>query len=231
VRFKQAINFLKNLDARHRLILSTMTAGLLFSLLPTSWLLQTRALVTWNFGVLLHLALVGAVASSTTPDQMRRRVQSQDQKPWAILVLVIAAASASLFAIGSILGSTKGMPPANIPIHVGLSVVAILCSWLLTHTAFALHYAHNYYSKDDSIKDDPIAQSSEAGGLLFPGEDLPDYWDFLYFSLVIGMTSQVSDISIESRSLRRLALVHGVLSFIFNTAILALSINIIAGLF
>jgi len=179
----------------------------------------------------LHLALVGAVASSTTPEQMRRRVQSQDQKPWAILVFVIAAASASLFAIGFILGSTKGMSPATIPVHVGLSVVAILCSWLLSHTAFALHYAHNYYSKDDSIEDDPIAQSSEAGGLHFPGEELPDYWDFLYFSLVIGMTSQVSDIEIESRSLRRLALVHGVLSFIFNTAILALSINIIAGLF
>jgi uncharacterized membrane protein len=225
VKYRYAINLLKNLDARHRLLLSIAVSGVVFLLLPASLLLQTRALITWDFGVLFLLTLVGIIARNTTPQQMRRRVQSQDQKPSAILVFAIAAASASLFAIGFILGNTKGMSPTTIASHVALSVLAILCSWLLTHTAFALHYAHNYYSKDDSL-----SQASEVGGLNFPGEELPDYWDFLYFSLVIGMTSQVSDVTISSRSLRRLALVHGVLSFIFNTAILALSINIIAGL-
>jgi len=225
MRLRRVINSLKNLNAQHRLFLSIATAGFVFSLLPSSMLLPTRILVTWNFGVLFLLFLIGVMVSLTTPQQMHDRVQNQDEKPLAILFLVVAAASASFFTIGFILGNTKGMPPAIVSLHIGLSVIAILCSWSLTHSAFALHYAHNYYRKDDSAP-----QSSEVGGLNFPDEDRPDYWDFLYFALVIGMTSQVSDVTISSRSLRRLALVHGVLAFIFNTAILALSINIIAGL-
>lgn len=90
---------------------------------------------------------------------------------------------------------------------------------------FALHYAHLYY-RDDRDGDD----REKAAGLDFPQEKLPDYWDFLYFSLGIGMTCQVSDIQISSRSLRRLALIHGVLTFFFNTIVLALSINIVAGI-
>ena len=226
MRFSRAINSLKNLDARQRLFLAIGSAGIVFSLLPSSILLSTRILITWDFGVLFLLSLIGVLVGVTTPQQMRDRVQNQDEKPSAILALVIAAASASFFAIGFILGNAKGLPPTTVSLHVGLSVIAILCSWLLTHTAFALHYAHNYYSKDDLTSE----CSDEAGGLNFPDEEQPDYWDFLYFSLVIGMTSQVSDVTISSRSLRRLALVHGVLAFIFNTAILALSINIIAGL-
>ena len=226
MKLRHVFNSLKNLDARHRLVLSLLAAGIVFSLLPSSLLLPTRILITWDFGIVFLLSLIGLLASVTTPEQMRDRVQSQDEKPLAILVLVIATASASFFVIGFILGNAKGLPPTTVSLHVGLSVIAILCSWLLTHTAFALHYAHNYYRKDDSDSD----SNEEVGGLNFPDEDLPDYWDFLYFSLVIGMTSQVSDVTISSRSLRRLALVHGVLAFLFNTAILALSINIIAGL-
>jgi uncharacterized membrane protein len=226
MRFRRTINSLKNLDARQRLLLSIVAAGIVFSLLPSSMLLPTRILVTWDFGILLLLTLIGVLVSFTTPQQMRDRVQNQDETPSAILAFVISAASASFFAIIFILSNAKGLPPVIASLHVGLSIIAIICSWLLTHTVFALHYAHNYYSKDD----DSESPSSEAGGLDFPDEDLPDYWDFLYFSLVIGMTSQVSDVAISSRSLRRIALVHGVLSFIFNTAILALSMNIIGGL-
>jgi uncharacterized membrane protein len=226
MKLKRAINSIKNLEARHRLLLSIGSAAIVFSLLPSSMLLPTRILVTWNFGILFLLSLIGVLVSVTTPQQMRDRAQNQDEKPSSILVFVIAAASASFFAIIFILGNAKGVPPAIASLHVGLSVIAILCSWLLTHTVFAIHYAHKYYSKDD----DPESPSSEAAGLDFPDEDRPDYWDFIYFSLVIGMTSQVSDVAISSRSLRRTALVHGVLSFIFNTAILALSMNIIGGL-
>jgi uncharacterized membrane protein len=235
VRFGRIINSLnnslKNLDVHYRLLLSVVVAGIVFTLLPSSMLIATRALVTWDFGVIFHLGLLAIVVGNTTPNQMRSRVQNQDEKPTLISFLVIAATSASLFAIGFILGNTKGMSKAIVSLHVGLSVVAIIGSWLLTHTAFALHYAHNYYSAAKNEDDeDNTEQSCEAGGLNFPGEDLPDYWDFLYFSLVIGMTSQVSDVEISSRDLRRMALVHGVLSFFFNTAILALSLNIIAGL-
>lgn len=226
MRSSRVINSIKNLDAHHRLILSVIAAGIVFSLLPSSVLITTRILLTWDFGVVFLLSLIAVMMGLTTPQQMRDRVQNQDEKPSAIFGLVITAASASFFVIGFILGNAKGLPPAIVSLHVGLSVIAILCSWLITHTAFALHYAHNYYRKDDSTSE----RNDEVGGLNFPDEEQPDYWDFLYFALVIGMTSQVSDVTISSRSLRRLALVHGVLSFIFNTAILALSINIIAGL-
>ncbi len=103
-------------------------------------------------------------------------------------------------------------------------MVTIIGSWLLVHTIFAMHYAHEYYQDHQTQSD------CKAGGLDFPEDIEPDYWDFLYFSFVIGMTSQVSDVQITSRSMRRLSLLHSILSFFFNTAIVAMSINIIAGL-
>jgi uncharacterized membrane protein len=98
-----------------------------------------------------------------------------------------------------------------------------LCSWFLIHTMFAIHYAHEYYLR-------AVKREDSAGGLQFPSEDAPDYWDFMYFSFVIGMTSQVSDVAIASRHLRRVSLVHGILAFFFNTTILATGINLVAGL-
>jgi uncharacterized membrane protein len=156
---------------------------------------------------------------------MRRKAKLQDEGRLVISSLITAAACASLLAIGLILHDNKGIPTAILGVHVGLSVMTILGSWLLVHTIFTLHYAHDYYQEDlrTSIED-------EVRGLEFPGCPEPDYWDFLYFSFVIGMTSQVSDVQVTSRSMRRLTLLHGVLSFFFNTAILAMSINIIAGL-
>ena len=105
-----------------------------------------------------------------------------------------------------------------------MSIVAVLCSWFLVHTTFALHYARRYY-QDKTAR--PHAEN--AGGLDFPEKGEPDYWDFAYYSLVIGMTSQVSDVGTTSRGMRRLTLIHSVLSFFFNTVVLALAINIVAG--
>ncbi len=104
-----------------------------------------------------------------------------------------------------------------------LSVAALLLSWLLIHTLFAFHYARLYYFL-------PEGGDEHHRGLKFPDEDdEPDYLDFAYYSFVVGMTSQVSDIAVLSRRMRRLTLIHGVLSFIYNIAILAMSINIIGG--
>jgi uncharacterized membrane protein len=156
---------------------------------------------------------------------MRHQAKMQDEGRLVILSLITAAACASILAIGYILHDTKGAPTHLLILHLGLAVVTIVGSWLLVHTIFALHYAHGYY------QDDPITPiEDEAKGLEFPGDSEPDYWDFLYFSFVIGMTSQVSDVQIAKRSLRRLSLIHSILSFFFNTIILAMSINIIAGL-
>src|SRR5207249_578612 len=117
------------------------------------------------------------------------------------------------------LGPAKGLPDAKRYTHIALSILAVICSWLLIYTAFAIRYAHIFYgpSKSETEK--------RAGGLLFPGTTEPDYLDFVYFSFVIGMTCQVSDVQISAGRLRRIALLHGILAFMFNTIILALSIN------
>jgi uncharacterized membrane protein len=121
----------------------------------------------------------------------------------------------------------KDLQGTAIVYRVGLAGLTILCSWFMTHTMFALHYAHGYYSVADPAED----ERSDVGGLEFPGDcHEPDYWDFLYFSFVIGMTFQTSDVAISRRKLRRLTLGHSILAFFFNTVILALSINIMAGL-
>jgi uncharacterized membrane protein len=95
-------------------------------------------------------------------------------------------------------------------------MVTIVLSWSMIHSSFALHYAHEYY------------RGIKPGGLAFPGDDKPDYWDFVYFSFVIGMTAQVSDVGITDKVIRRTATAHGVVSFIFNTALVALMVNIAA---
>ena len=100
-------------------------------------------------------------------------------------------------------------------------MVTILLSWAFMHTIFALHYAHEFYGE---------GRDAKVGGLVFPGTGEPDYWDFLYFSLVIAMTSQVSDVQISSRSIRRLATIHGAISFFFNLTVLALTVNMVSNL-
>ena len=215
----------KTLDARPRLLISLVVAALVSVLLP-SWLhLPTRILCSWDSGMICFLALAWWMMSRATPQKMRRSAQRQDENRLAILTLVVAAACASVLAIGFMLKDKKGISTSLLTLHVALSGVTIVASWLLIHTMFALHYAHLYYRDRKDTANEGMAE-----GLEFPGEKQPDYWDFLYFSFVIGMTSQVSDVEVTSRPLRRLALVHGVLSFFFNTAILAMSINIIAGL-
>lgn len=211
--------------ARTHLIASLVAAGIVGVLLP-SWLhLPTRVLCIWDAGMLCFLVLSWWVMLRATPETMRLNAKRQDEGRLVILSLVTAAACASILAIGFLLKDAKSGPGTIVLLHIVLSAITILGSWLLVHTIFALHYAHGYY-QDDSKS----LEESKAEGLDFPGDSEPDYWDFLYFSFVIGMTSQVSDVQIESRSMRRLALMHGVLSFFFNTAIVAMTINIIAGL-
>ena len=208
-----------------RLLMSVLLAGLVAFLLPPGFDWLTRALCLWDTAMLCFLGLTWAVMLRATPNMMRRKAQQQDIGGLTILSLITAAACASVLAIGFLLHNSQGISSSLLILHLGLSVTTIIGSWLLVHTIFALHYAHGYYL------DNPQNLSKEdTKGLSFPGRTEPDYWDFFYFSFVIGMTSQVSDVQIESSSMRRLALLHGVLSFFFNTTIVAMSINIIAGL-
>jgi uncharacterized membrane protein len=207
------------------LLLSILVAVLTSSLLPSELHLSIRILCIWDTGMFCFLFLVWAAMLNTSPDMMSRKAKLQDEGRLVILSLLTAAAIASLLSIAFILHDTKGLSAGPFFFHLALSVGTILGSWLLVHTIFASHYAKNYY------QDDPSTPGiDDVGGLEFPNCSQPDYWDFIYYSFVIGMTSQVSDVEVSSRSLRRLTLFHSVLSFFFNTAILAMSINIIAGL-
>ena len=209
---------------RSRLILSAIFALIVSLLLPSTFSLSTRILCIWDTGMISFLGSTWILMGKAIPKTMRFNAQSQDEGRLVILGLIIAAASASLLAITFILKEAKGQEINIVIPHVILAVITIIGSWLLVHTIFAMHYAHEYY------QDHKIQNDTKAGGLDFPNDMEPDYWDFLYFSFVIGMTSQVSDVQITSRSLRRLSLLHSILSFFFNTAIVAMSINILAGL-
>src|SRR5204862_1537795 len=119
----------------------------------------------------------------------------------------------------------KDRPSDVAGFQVVLAVATILLSWLFMNTIFALHYAHDYYGDAD-----PSNEYKAIGGLVFPGQRDPDYWDFMYFSFVVGMTFQVSDVQVEDRGLRRIVLFHGLLAFLFNVLVLSLTINIVGGL-
>jgi len=211
--------------ARTHLLAAIAVSAAVALFLP-AWLhLPSRVLCIWDSGMLCFLLLSWWVMLRATPETMRSQAKRQDEGRLVILSLVTTAACISIFAIGFLLKDAKEGSAAIVLLHVGLAAITIIGSWLLVHTIFALHYAHGYYQDGSkSLEED------KAEGLDFPDDLEPDYWDFLYFSFVIGMTSQVSDVQIEARSMRRLALMHGVLSFFFNTTIVAMTINIIAGL-
>ena len=160
--------------------------------------------------------LIASDATST-----RDHALSQDQSGYVIFLFVVVAACARVVAIGFVVSTTRELPFWSRSWHIALTIAALISSWLLIQTVFAFHYARRYYA----ILHRERTATPE---LLFPGGREPDYLDFAYYAFVVGMTSQVSDVAVTSRSMRRLTLVHSVLAFVFNIAVLALSINIIA---
>lgn len=216
--------FSSSLKLRPRLLLSLVVAVLVWLLLPQWMRLSARILCGWDAGILCFLSLTWLFTVRATPDSMRRYARIEDEGRLAILSIIVTAASASILAIGFLLREQKGLPITVLSLHLLLAIATIVGSWLLVHTIFALQYAHIYYQDGRTLPE------CKAEGLDFPNDIEPDYWDFLYFSFVIGMTSQVSDVQITSRQMRQFALMHGILSFFFNTTILAISINIIAGI-
>jgi uncharacterized membrane protein len=194
-----------------------------FLLLPAGFRLADRLTAAWIIGVAVFLGLTALAVIGAAPQRLRERARRLDPRRWVILALIVAAAAISLLALTATLEKPPNETASGLAWRLGLAGLAVLASWTLTHTTFALHYAHHFYGDGPApgVEDD-------RGGLAFPGGDLPDFWDFLYFSFVVGMTCQVSDVQVTTRSLRRLTLLHGVLSFFFNTIILALAVNLLA---
>ena len=214
LRFRKMPRPFRVVYARPRTFIAIAIGIASFFVLPASLRLVTRLLVGWDVFVALYLILVYTMVLRSRPRSIRRNAALQDDGRFLIPLLTALGAFATLAAIVSELGETHRNPPQLI-----FATATIALSWAAVHTAFALHYAHEYYRGDDP------------GGLQFPsgnrGEDA-DYWDFVYFSFVVGMTAQVSDVGITDRTIRRTVTAHGIISFVFNTALLALMVNIAA---
>lgn len=209
---------------RPRLFIGLLCGLIIAPFLPHGLTVTTRSILAWDTGVLVYLVLCGFLFFTERLDRMAADAAAQEEGEWTIFVLTVCAATFSFVAIiDEFANISKDMPPVQRNLHVVLVALTLFMSWLMTHTTFALRYAHEFYEANPHSDD-------ISGGLDFPGEKRPDYLDFLYFSLVLGMTFQVSDVQVTSRKFRRVAAAHGLLSFLFNTIILALTVNIAAGL-
>jgi uncharacterized membrane protein len=215
---------IKILTARRRLLLSFVLAFVAFLLLR-GWLVAPTLLVAvWNAFMFGFLAPAWLEIAASDSGQTRRSAARQDSGRALIFFFVAAATCAGVFAVVFVLGMAKDLPRRELLAHLALTIAAVAGSWTLLHTTFTFHYARLFYGGAAATTE------MREDGLIFPGEKQPDYSDFAYFSFVIGMTFQVSDVQIASSRIRRLALLHGVLSFVFNTMIVALSVNVFSGL-
>ncbi|PKR88252.1 DUF1345 domain-containing protein [Pleomorphomonas diazotrophica] len=205
------------LSVRPRLIAATAAGVLVGLLLPSGFTGQGRLLIGWDVGVALYLVTTWHMMIRSDVHQLRQRAARHDEGEWAIILLSVAATLSSLVAIGAELMQAGAGDPFRLW-RAGIAALTILMSWLFVHTIMALHYAHDYYLR-------------EGPGLIFPDRiEAPDYWDFAYFAFTIGVAAQTADVAIASPRIRRVALAHSVLAFVFNTAILALAINVGASL-
>lgn len=204
---------------RPRLLGAALLAALVFAMLPAAWMVNSRLLVSWDVGVVCYLSIAWTIALGSSTTLMQDRAAREDEGAIAVLILTMAAAVASLAAIAVELKGIHDDAPDQQVFRLSIAAITILCSWFFVHTIYAIHYAHEYYG-----------DGGERQGLKFPHEGKPDYWDFLYFSFNLGAAAQTSDVIILSRRMRRLALAHTILSFLFNTTILALAVNVGAGL-
>ncbi len=200
--------------ARPRLLASAAVGLALALAMPSRP--SARFIAGWDVGVGLYLALSFAMVATSSHAALQKRADEEDAGASAVLALTALAAAASLLAIAAELHGIRENPGAVRP---ALAAVTILLSWFFVNTIFAFHYAHDYY-----------AGEQDREGLGFPGGGRPDYWDFLYFAFTIGAAAQTSDVSIETGRMRRFVLAHTILSFLFNTTVLALAINVGASL-
>jgi len=188
---------------------------------------RLRFILAWDIGVLVALVAMFIGLRKASPDRMRTIAARQIIGKWTVLALTVFAATASLVAIAAEVPLIKIATELEQSARVTLVVVTILLSWALINTIFALHYAHDYYSRGTAAGE---GQTTQEKCLLFPGTRPPSYGDFIYFSFTIGMTFQVSDVQIADPAVRRLAIAHGIISFFYTTVILALTVNLVAGI-
>jgi uncharacterized membrane protein len=212
-------------DARQRLLLGLAAGAATFVALRGELRFASAAIAGWNAVAVVILALDWVIIWTTPQRKIRQLAQQQDLSRFLVFIFVVVTASAALLAVGFLVSVKSSQSGGHFIAHLLLTLMTVVFSWTLVHTVYGLRYAHAFYGDSDEP-----GMNRHAGGLIFPGDRSPDYFDFAYFSFVIGMTCQVSDVQITSRRLRRITLFHSVLSFGFNTMILALLINTVSGL-
>lgn len=215
---------LESLVLRPRVYFAAIVGTVTFFACPSALPGTVRFSLAWEAGALVYLVLALRLMYNCGTDHIKAVAGARDDSRVVILTVILLAICASFGAIALLIGHAK-QPSTDSHEKLflgGLAIMTIITSWSVTQIAFSLHYAHEYYR--------PGKGSDAQGGLIFPHCDVPDYWDFLYFSTSIGATSQTSDTAIKSHNLRRLVTLHAVISFFFNTAVLALTVNIAASL-
>ena len=206
----------------HQRLIYGAVLGLVTAALPLQLALPTRGLLAWCVGSLTYLVLAWWLAVKFDAKRTRARALAQDQPSLILFMLIVFSAFASMAAIALMLQHVKDLSAVQRYSHLGLSLASLAASWLLIQTVFAFRYAHVYYQVEAD-------GTPDGAGLNFPGRQDPDYFDFMYYAHVVGMTSQVSDVVVTSRLMRHLTLLHSVTAFAFNMLVLALSINLVGG--
>ena len=214
-------SWISRFGAKQRLATALAVAVIAYVVQTDAVTIHTRLVASWDLAAVSYLGLAWIRMARADARDTRVHALAQDQSGYVIFLFVVGAACASIVAIGFVAGTIRGLPFWERAWHLTLTITALISSWLLIQTVFALHYAHRYYAG-------PHGECDVKLPLIFPGDGDPDYLDFAYYSFVVGMTSQVSDVAVASRDLRRLTMVHGILAFLFNIAVLALAINIFA---
>jgi uncharacterized membrane protein len=205
-----------------RVFVALAVMVLVYLLFPAGVASHTRAIIAWDSGGLIFLGLTLHLFLTRDPKQMPALAEAQQDGQWTIFWVILLASVASFIALTTEFSGFKELPSGLRTLRIAIVSATLVLSWLLTHVVFSVRYAHEWYDTGEARQ--------LKRGLVFPGDTLPDYMDFLYFAMVLGMTFQVSDVQITARHLRRLALLHGLVSFLYNTIIVALTVNIAAGL-
>ena len=218
--------YFEKLDAHHRLSISIAIAILVFFLTFGHMAIPKLFMFIWLAYSVSNLILSWGSILVSHPREILKTASLQDTSRTFIFIFLVIIAMVSLFVVILLLKSTQNLNGQELIIYVLLTFSSVISAWWSLHTVFSFRYAHLYYG---SVKNDQTGKEV-FGGLQFPNDSKPDYLDFVYFSFIIGMTFQVSDVVITSKRIRRLVWMHSLISFIFNTVILALSINIISSL-
>ncbi|MDP5008756.1 MAG: DUF1345 domain-containing protein [Glaciimonas sp.] len=214
------MRFVKLFFHAHLRLIIAMMIGMIVWMLLIDGSHITRSLIAWNAGVWTYLAMVWWMMCRASPRLVKRRAALEDENATILLSLICLAAVTSMVALVMGLAQAKDFVSGQKEIRYLFTVLTVLGSWFLLGTMYALHYAHLFYNA-----------AADKLPLRFPDDEKnPDYWDFIYFSFTMAVAVQTSDVSVMTRSMRKTVVMQSVLTFLFNSAILGLSINIAAGL-